>query len=46
MLSKTYLPENRYLLFVFGYLSGYGLLKVAESYTNTIDMQINDSDVE
>ena len=46
MLSKTYLPENRYLLFAFGYASGYGLLKLAESYTNSIDMQINESDVE
>jgi len=46
MLSKAYLPENKYLLFVFGYLSGYGLVKVAESYTNTIDMQIKDLDVE
>jgi hypothetical protein len=37
MLSKTYLPDNRVILLVYGVFSGMGLLYTARSYSEIID---------
>ena len=36
--TKSYLPDNSFIMFIYGLLSGAGLLFIAERYLNEIDL--------